>query len=162
LEESLAGAVQAHQKAEQRALEANLEISDSVTEPSRTPIEQSRAQESANRRVARKLTITGVEIRPQVVTPGGRAVAVAHVTVSPALQQDTTIHILARVMRNLDEIAVGIGQSETLPAGGGPWRITIPIRIPNGTAAGDCYVDVTLWDSMQQLRGTGRIGFTIQ
>ncbi len=154
-DESFAGAVPAPRKTEQRALEAKLEVSDSPAALSPPP-------NPVLRRVSRKLTLTGVEIHPQVVPPGGQAVAVAHITVSPAFEQVTTISILARVMRSLDEIADPIGHTTTLPAGGGPWRITIPIKIPKGTAAGDCYVDVTLQDSAQQLRGSGRIGFTIR
>ncbi len=189
LEESLANAIQVHQEAQEaQAWEAKLQsarsalaqgdsskardlaqelldtpgISDSVAAQSRELIEQSRALDPISRRAARKLTITGLEIHPQVVTPGGRAVAVAHATVSPAFEQATTIYVIARVMKNLDKIAGPIDQVKTVPAGGGPWKITIPINIPRGTAAGNYYVDIKLLDPTLEVRGSGGIGFTIR
>lgn len=192
LEESLASAVQAYEQAyerdkEARAWESQLQaarnalaqgspskardlaqalldtpgISSAVASDARSLIEQSRELEPAPRREARKLTITSVEINPQVIAPGGRVTAVAHAQFNPPLQQPMVVNLRARVMRSLGEIADPISQMVTIPAGGGAW-IKIPIKIPKRVLAGDCYVDIELWDSTREMRGTGRIGFTIQ
>ena len=189
LEESLDNAIQAHQRAEQaREWESQLQaarnamaqgnrskardlaqalldtpgLSESTASQARELIEQSKELPPTNSRAARKLTVEGVEINPQVVGPGGRAVAVAHVTVNPPFEQSAKVNVRARVMKNLGEIADPISQAVTIPAGGGTWKVTIPIKIPKRVPSGDCYVDIELWDSTQQVKGSGRIGFTIQ
>lgn len=116
----------------------------------------------AERSIARKLTVTRVEIYPQLVTPGGRAVAVAHATVQPPFDQSANVHVRARVMMSLDEIAAPIIQVVTIPAGGGTWKLTIPVRIPKEAPSGGCYIDIELLEPMQQVKGSGRIGFTVQ
>lgn len=156
LEESLDHAVQAHQRAEQaRESESQLQAAP------RDLIEQSKELPPTTRRATRTLTVAGVEINPQVVAPGGRAVAIAHVTVNPPFEQSSKVNVRARVMKNLGEIADPISQAVMIPAGGGTWKVTIPIKIPKRVPSGDCYVDIELWDSTQQVRGSGRIGFTI-
>jgi hypothetical protein len=123
--------------------------------------EQSQDLNGADR-VVRKLTVKGVEIHPPLVTPGGRAVAIAHATVQPPFEQSTKMNVRARVMRNLVGIAEPISQVVTIPAGGGTWKITIPIKIPAQVLSGDCYVEIDLWDPSQQVKGSRKIGFTIR
>jgi serine/threonine protein kinase len=130
--------------------------------PARELIEERREPGPSERHIVRKLIITGVEINPQLVTRHGRAVAVAHVSVNPPFDQPATVNVRARVMQSLREIAAPIVQTVMVPAGGGTWRITIPIKITRDVPPGGCYVDIELLEPTQQVKGTGRIGFTIQ
>lgn len=190
LEQALASAIQAHERAEvaregerqlreaRNALEQGnrpmardlaqaLLNSPGISEPmasqAREVIEQSQERETDGRPATiHKLRISGVEIHPQVVPPGGRAMAVAHATVTPSFREPLTVNVRAKVMRSLEEITDPISQKVTIPPGGSSWRINIPIRIPEGVASGDCYIDVAVWDSLEQMRASGRIGFTVQ
>lgn len=137
-------------------------IAEPVATPTSAPIEPTRVEIPTRRPAARRLSVTGVEVFPQMVFPGGLVHVMAHAKVNPPFERPMTLNIRVRVKRSLDEIRDPISQTVTIPARVDTWKSSVHVKIPSQVPAGDCYIDFEVWDEEQQMRASGRIGFTIK